>query len=450
MSEEKIRDMLRRRDAAELIHELSVYQLELEAQNDELKKMQEKLTRTRDRYHGLFENAPVGFVLVDHQGFIVDANETLCHMLDYKKSRLIGEYITLFIDKKDQDEYHLHSKKVINKSRKAETEIVMQTSSDKKLYVKVTSFSAYDSKGEYSRCLSSFTDITELKITEAELIKLNNELEEKVNLRTADLENALAELKSEVQLRRLAEEKISKSKEEIARAYKKEKDLNALKSRFIAMISHEYRTPLTIIMTATELMEKLFRNGNEQEFLKKNNMVKKAIRSMTRLLEDVLMVGRIDSNSLATKFRKVEVIPFCEKIISDIRALDNEDHEIKLKYNNPNIQVKTDPNLLKPVLNNLMMNAVKYSDGGTCIELSLHMGRKILKLEIKDRGIGILPEESEYIFEPFVRGSNIGAREGTGLGLSIVKGCIDALDGSVTIDSLPGKETTFSVVIPVK
>ncbi|MFP4529496.1 MAG: ATP-binding protein, partial [Candidatus Kapaibacterium sp.] len=412
--------------------------------------MHEQLSNSRDRYRNLFDNAPVGLVTIDTHGFLTDVNQTLCQWLGYEKNQLIGEHLNIFTNGKYQHSFFLHCRDVINSGNNSDMDIALNTRSGELLEVRINSFPTHDSMGEFSLCLCGITDISRLKSNQTNLVMLTAQLEEKVSSRTQKLEELMAGLREEVSRRTIAEEKLSRSKDEIVRAWQKEKELNAMKSRFISMISHEYRTPLTVIMTASELMESLYEECNSEEFRRKNKMIKNAVSTMTRLLENVLMVGRIESDLLEINNIKVDLNKLCRGIIDEISPKAKSDRKIILKQQKPEMIISTDPELLRTALSNILMNAVIYSAAGSPIYIILKQKRKICSITIENEGIGVEPHESESIFEPFIRGSNIGAIEGTGLGLSIAKGCIDTLDGSISVDSIPGDGAKFTVVLPCK
>ena len=309
--------------------------------------------------------------------------------------------------------------------------------------------------------LASITrDVTARTQMEFELFKSKEELEQRVFERTEQLEKIMNELETEIEIRRNAEDKLIQAKDEITRAFYHEKELNELKSRFISTISHEYRTPLTVINTSTYLLENFYKKNNDEQFYLRVKIVQNAVKQMVMLLEDVLMFGRIEAGKLNVTYDNIDIIKLCKEQIDEIKITDKEHHffVFSLKSNVLKSQdmsllpdrliIKSNEILLRRILSNLLSNAVKYSPDGERIELEIIDDFTDINIKIKDSGIGISDEEKRKIFEPFYRGTNTGTIAGTGLGLSIVKGCVESLDGEIYIDNHENKATVFKIIFP--
>ncbi len=275
----------------------------------------------------------------------------------------------------------------------------------------------------------------EKKQHEEELIKKNDQLKK-----------ILSDLRSEIEKRKLAEEGLIKAKEDITLSYQKEKELNELKSRFVSMISHEYRTPLTVILSATEILS-IIRDG--KQFDDNINKIKSQIKVMVNLLEDVLMVGRIETNRVNINNQQIDIEEFCKTISDEVSLAYKNTHNIKIKTNLKQREIVTDPKLLRYILTNLLSNAVKYSPSAEVVLMTLDNTDNKLTIKVTDYGIGILPQDKKYVFDPFFRGKNVESIQGTGYGLSILKGCVETLQGNIELHSTPGKGSTFGVVIPL-
>jgi signal transduction histidine kinase len=275
----------------------------------------------------------------------------------------------------------------------------------------------------------------EKKKHEEELISKNEELNQILN-----------ELRSEIEKRRIAEEGLVKAKEDITLAYQKEKELNELKSRFVSMISHEYRNPLTVILSAAEILN-IIRDG--KQFDDNINKIKSQVRVMVDLLEDVLMVGRIETNRLNLNIQNIDIEEFCRTIADEVIIAYKNSHDIKIKTGISKNNIESDPKILRYILTNLLSNAVKYSPNGKVVLLNLESEDGELSIQVTDYGIGILPQDQKYVFDPFFRGKNVEKIQGTGYGLSILKGCVETLKGSIFLDSTPGKGSTFKIRIPI-
>ncbi|MEM9215315.1 MAG: HAMP domain-containing sensor histidine kinase [Cyanobacteria bacterium P01_F01_bin.150] len=248
------------------------------------------------------------------------------------------------------------------------------------------------------------------------------------------------------------------------------RELNALKSRFVSIVSHEFRTPLTVLRTSTELLENYGHRANDEQKHSYYQRIRAAISNMTQLLEDVLVVGKSDAGKLEFKPVPINVKDFCYKLTEDIQHSVGLNHSIEFVYGEQTNEqtnksrasknaknqkdsgsaiVRLDPNLLRPILTNLLTNAIKYSESGTKVIFSVSCGPRDVIFKITDQGIGIPANDKPHLFEPFHRAHNVDAIRGTGLGLSIVRQCSDRHNGQITFSSRENVGTTFTVKLPV-
>lgn len=246
---------------------------------------------------------------------------------------------------------------------------------------------------------------------------------------------------------------------EILNALAKEKELGDLKSRFISVTSHEFRTPLTTIMSTAELLEHY--EWTKQEEVEQLHLIQDAVGQMLQLLEDILLIGTADAGQLRFNPEPIELNEFCQHLVSQIEQGANskatngdetilDQASIKLICLEQTFLACMDKKLLRQLLFNLLSNAIKYSPSGGTIELKLaSQGDKAI-FQIQDQGLGIPKEDQPRVFEFFHRAKNVGAIAGTGLGLAIVKQCVDIHGGSITVDSEVGVGTQFTVTLPLK
>lgn len=246
---------------------------------------------------------------------------------------------------------------------------------------------------------------------------------------------------------------------EILNALAKEKELGDLKSRFVSITSHEFRTPLTTIMSTAELLEHY--EWTKQEKTEQLQLIQDAVRQMLQLLEDILLIGTADAGQLRFNPEPLELNEFCQHLVSQIEQganskSTNSDEtslklaSIKLICWERKFLACMDKKLLRQLLFNLLSNAIKYSPDGGTIELKLTNQGEQAIFQIQDQGLGIPKEDQPRLFEFFHRAKNVGAISGTGLGLAIVKQCVDIHGGSITVDSKVGRGTRFTVTLPLK
>ncbi|MDZ8029512.1 PAS domain-containing sensor histidine kinase [Nostoc sp. DedSLP04] len=239
---------------------------------------------------------------------------------------------------------------------------------------------------------------------------------------------------------------------EVRKALEKERELNELKSRFISMASHEFRTPLAIVSSSIGILEDYGHRLNPDQSRKQFQHVQKSITHITQLLDDVLMINRVEGGKVEFMPTAIDVMQFCHDLVEEIQ-LSAPSHQITLfitdKRNaGSNSYTQLDKKLLQSILTNLLSNAVKYSFSGSAIDFNLICQNEETIFKIQDRGIGIPDDDRDHLFKPFHRAKNVGNIPGTGLGLSIVKKCIDLHGGEIKVCSQVNIGTVFTVIIP--
>lgn len=239
---------------------------------------------------------------------------------------------------------------------------------------------------------------------------------------------------------------------EILNALAQERELNDLKSRFVSVTSHEFRTPLTTILSTTELLE--YYDWSKAEELEQLHLIQDTVREMLQLLEDMLFIGTTDAGQLPLNLAPINLPEFCRELIGEMEiglkaSAGNVQPTLRLTSDCAAAMACLDRKLLRQLLSNLLSNAVKYSPVGGIIELTLAIEGETAVFRVRDQGIGIPPDERGRIFEFFHRAKNVGAIAGTGLGLAIVKKCVDLHGGQITVESEVGVGTEFTVILPL-
>jgi PAS domain S-box-containing protein len=236
---------------------------------------------------------------------------------------------------------------------------------------------------------------------------------------------------------------------ELLNTLEKEKELSELKSRFVSMTSHEFRTPLSTILSASELLEYYGNQWTEEERLEQLHLIQQAVQHMTQLLEDILIIGRAEANRLEFQPGLVEMTHFCRTLVAQVQVSIGKQHILSYTSHCPLLTAQMDEKLLRQILTNLLSNAVKYSPPHSTIQFELSCDNRMVILQVQDQGIGIPPEDLPRLFDSFHRAKNVGTIPGTGLGLAIVKHCVDVHGGSITVDSKVGEGTRFRVALPM-
>jgi PAS domain S-box-containing protein len=235
---------------------------------------------------------------------------------------------------------------------------------------------------------------------------------------------------------------------ELRSALEKEKELNELKTRFVAMVSHEFRTPLASIQTSTDLLggyHDRLTSDHRNEIIQR---IQLQIQRLTELLEDVMTVAKADTVGLVLDVAPVDMVAFCTEAIKDLRYSTGIKRQIELQSRSGSLVAEIDKKLFHQVMVNLLSNAVKYSPENSLIDLELEsVGDKVV-IQVRDHGIGIPKEDMPDLFNAFHRASNVGDRYGTGLGLAVVKRAVEAHQGTVELESAVGVGTSFTITVP--
>ncbi|MTJ11395.1 hybrid sensor histidine kinase/response regulator [Anabaena sp. UHCC 0187] len=268
-------------------------------------------------------------------------------------------------------------------------------------------------------------------------LEIQNQELRQLTQRNEDLENRVAERTAELR-----------------QSLEKEKELNQLKSRFITMASHEFRTPLAIISSSSGILQKFSDRLSADKKQNHLQTIQNSIQHITQILDNILMINRAESEKIELHLEALDIIVFCRHLKEEIEASSTR-HTIDFSYDlgeeilDNTLIVQCDRKLLQQVLTNLLTNAINYSPNHHLVQFNLTKQNNQLIFKISDSGIGIPEADKVNLFESFHRASNVGNIPGTGLGLSIVKKCLDLHKGQITFDSQLGKGTTFTASIPL-
>jgi signal transduction histidine kinase len=271
----------------------------------------------------------------------------------------------------------------------------------------------------------------ELILKNQEINQLNESLEEEVLLRTKDLQNTLAKLEENTKV--------------LEGALQKEKELGDLKTRFVSMASHEFRTPLTSIISSASLIEKYPKEEEQAKRLQHINRIKNSVNNMTEILEEFLSVGKLAEGRVETHISEIVLAPFFQELIAELRGQQKDTQKIVLHLDKTETFI-SDASILRKVLINGLSNALKFSQRD--VHLYVQYKKHELHIDIVDSGIGISEDDQKHLFERFFRGGNASVIQGTGLGLHLIDRYVRLIQGKVDIYSQLGQGTTLSMTIP--
>ncbi len=240
-----------------------------------------------------------------------------------------------------------------------------------------------------------------------------------------------------------------RAEEEMQRALDKARELSDMKTRFVSMTSHEFRTPLTTIMSNAEMLERYGQKWAEEKRVLAFQRIHESVKQMVSLLDDVLMIGKVEAGKLEYTPRPLDLVHFCTELVETICSGRQNDRLITFTHAAIPANLPLDDRLLRHVLLNVLTNAVKYSPADSDVTLDLAMAEDSVCIRVADKGIGIPEADLEHLFDPFYRATNVGTISGTGLGLTIVKRCVERHGGTIDVTSAAGEGTAFLITIPV-
>ncbi len=250
--------------------------------------------------------------------------------------------------------------------------------------------------------------------------------------------------------RKSLEDKIEERTVELRLALQKEKELVEMKTRFVSIASHEFRTPLSSIQFAADFLKQYHHRIEEPERHQKLDNIVAQVGHMTALLDDVLTYGKNEAGKINLITSRIRLPDFISTIAEEVGYTTRNTHKIQVEFQQMPNEIETDEKLLRSVLSNLLTNAIKFSPDREKVYLAVTGIGRHIQIIVRDEGIGIPAEELETIFEPFLRGKGVTSIPGTGLGLSITKKAVELLGGSLKAESQVDNGTTFSVLIPYK
>lgn len=237
---------------------------------------------------------------------------------------------------------------------------------------------------------------------------------------------------------------------EIFKALEKERELNLIKTSFLSMVSHDFRTPITTIQMSSELLEKYLQDSMDDRKKRHFVRIKEAVTQMLQLLDEVLLISKSESGKLLFNATSLNLEKFCRDLLETMQVNTGNQSRIKFTFQGVHCEAKMDISLLRHILTNLLGNAIKYSPMGSLVCFDCICQGDTVTFLIKDSGIGIPLKDQVKLFETFHRASNVGSIPGTGLGLSIVKKCVEVHRGEIEIQSQEGVGTTFTVRLPLR
>jgi two-component system sensor kinase FixL len=381
----------------------------------------------------IIQNAIDGIITIDERGVIETINPAACTLFNYTQEEVIGKNVSFLMplpDRDQHDEYirryqHTGVPHIIGIGREVTGLRKDGTTFPFRLGV---------SEVEYSgrKIYNGFIhDLSKQKEAEEQLKDYAVHLEELVEERTQSLRETVLALQD--------------AKEEVSLSLEKEKELGQLKSRFVSMASHEFRTPLSAIQLSASLIDKYAQQFESEHITKHVGKIKNAVGNLTTILNDFLSLEKLEAGKVEPTFSSFDLVKLSEEITEEMQLVAKQNQHIIYQHTGKESMVSLDQNLLKNCIFNIIANAIKYSGENTFIEFNTEINASGITVVIKDNGIGIPEKDQKHLFEPFFRAHNTGNIPGTGLGLNIVARYTLLMHGSVEFKSIVNEGTSFTI-----
>ncbi|MFH0736694.1 MAG: PAS domain S-box protein [bacterium] len=365
---------------------------------------EDSLRQSEQWWKFLFESAPGSYFITDFKGVVINTNKEFERICGYSKNELIGKNLfeAGILNFESLDGFHSVMLEASKDSSMERVELLIKTKKNKELIVEMSFFSVLLNLEKY--ILVSAYDIQQRKKVELELKK----------------------------------------------ALDKQKELNELKSSFLSLVSHEFKTPLTTILSSADLIDMYGSTMSKEKFSGHIVKIQKQVEYLNEMLNDVLTLNIAESGALAYKPVSFNLNTYCSDIVENIKSLNTTDNNIEYKFSGSDENVFADNKLIKNIVQNLLTNAVKYSPPKTKIDIDVQVFDNFINLKVKDFGVGISKKEIDKIFIPFFRSEKNIHVSGTGLGLSIAKYSAEIHGGKISVESSLGVGSLFSVTLPQK
>lgn len=395
-------------------------------------------------FNVLFEAVSEGVVVVDENQTIVATNRAAEQMFGYNKNELRNQHLNILIPTQHHATHGGHFNKFYKESSARKMGQNRQLFGAHKegtnfpVEVGLNPFQINDK----TFVMSIIIDISIRKQSEDKILELNTLLEGKISARTTELNKTVANLKEEIEKRVKAESKLRK-------ALKKEKELNELKTKFLSLVSHEFKTPLSGVLNAAVLVGKYTQTEMQDKREKHLLTIKNKVHYLDGILNDFLSVERLESGKVKYKFSTFKLSKVVNEVIYNANMMLKSGQRINYPLNIDNLNIYQDEKVLELILSNLLHNAIKYSSENTKIDFKIKENSEGIIFEIEDEGIGIPFEDQKHIFERYFRAENALINQGTGIGLNIVKGHLESLGGTIEFKSVKNEGTTFIVKLPL-
>lgn len=407
------------------------------------------ITRDEVFYKICFDSLLEGICIANQEGRIVMHNSAIEEIFGYEKDELVGQKIDILIPESHRSLHLKHFDSYLKfpkKLKKGKGRDFFGLHKDGSILDIEVGLNYFVHDGNfYAKALIS--EIGTRKKKESVIKEKNRNLELEVSERTKQLVRVVSELeKSNLNLREEVKERIL-AENRAKLAFEKEKELNVMQTKFMSLASHEFKTPLSGIITSAGLIEKYNQLAYNDEIARHVLTIKTLVNQLNGILDDFLFLESTENNNYSLQLSRFEFSDLIKKLVNDATAILKEGQRILVNPSSFKKEVYQDRKVVDIIIRNVLYNAIKYSGKNSVIRINIENG-DFLKVTIKDQGIGIPKEALKHVFERFYRAKNTLHVSGTGIGLNIVKVHLEKLFGTIAIESEEHKGTTVTIELP--
>ncbi len=405
----------------------------------------------------IIKTAIDGIFLIDFRGTIWVCNPAAHTLFGYEDGDLIGKNIAVLMPTPHRELHDTYDHNYLD------TGILKIIGTAKEIDMHRKDGSLFSARLAVSEIMINdqhyFTgiilDMTNIKTVEQKLLNLNQELEQKVQLRTSELQEAVNQLldtnlllNQSIEKYRAFESALLKTRDDLKKSLEKEKELGHLKSRFISMASHEFKTPLSSILSSASLISRYEHTQHAEDRMRHVERIKASVTHLNTILTDFLSIARLEEGRFQPLISHFRLDDLVTDLLVEMEVLLKINQSLTFEYKTDQLGLESDKNIIRNILFNLLSNAIKYSEENTSIYCKVKTSGINMIIEFRDEGIGIPVTDRKHIGSRFFRSSNVTHLQGTGLGLNIVRSYLHLLKGKLTFRNNRVRGTTFILTLP--
>lgn len=394
----------------------------------------------------LFEAASEGVIVVSDKKIIVSANNAALTMFGYKKQEFLGKDLNILIPSEYKTSHPKHFREFMKEGKKRQMghgkSELYGVRKDGSQFPLEAGLNPFQIEGK-NYVMSLIVDISARKEHQLRIKEMNSELEARIKSRTQELRKTVSNLEDEISKRKEAQKRIRL-------ALKQEKELSELKTSFLSLVSHEFKTPLSGILTSATLAEKYTQTEQQEKRTKHLTTIKNKVHYLNNILNDFLSLERLETGNVNYKYSQFSLNKLVNEVIYNANVTLKHGQEIEYDVEMDDVNLYQDEKILEFILSNLIGNSIKYSPEDSTIFFRIFPESHQITFEVEDQGMGIPKKEQKHIFERYFRAENALLNQGTGIGLNIVKVHLENMGGKIKFESEENIGSKFTVVLPTQ